>query len=222
MSNLRNKKRLTALVLAFLMVFVVGAAFALTPGALTVAGTISLDPPDVRLIWELDDTASDYVNTSGTVDYVINVNEVDAASTDSAIIWNVSFMQPGTATLNLAVTNQSPTTIARIESVDITPLGGLLDGSGPGNWADGFTLGGTATTGVAAGLAPTALVAADTTRSAGTVTVTWDGTFPDGVFEAGGALYGRDGAAYTEDALNNDPQGVEFASFLITFNYVAN
>jgi len=42
MQNMRNKKRLSTLVLAFLLVFVVGAAFAFAPGHLDIHGNINL------------------------------------------------------------------------------------------------------------------------------------------------------------------------------------
>jgi len=45
MQRMRNKKRLTGLVIAFLLVFVTGSAFALVPGHLDILGNVNLQAP---------------------------------------------------------------------------------------------------------------------------------------------------------------------------------
>ena len=50
MQRMRNKKRLTTLVIAFLMVFVIGSAFAMVPGMLDVSGRVHF-VADQYVIW---------------------------------------------------------------------------------------------------------------------------------------------------------------------------
>ena len=52
MSKLKSRKRLTTIVIAFMLVFVVGAAFAFAAGQLTIGGTVNLDPLDLYIVWD--------------------------------------------------------------------------------------------------------------------------------------------------------------------------
>jgi hypothetical protein len=52
MARYKNKKKLTTLTLLLLLTFLVGAAFAATPGALQVAGVIGVGDPQLRVRWE--------------------------------------------------------------------------------------------------------------------------------------------------------------------------
>lgn len=59
MQNIRNKKRLTGLVLAFLLVFVVGSAFAFTPGFLDIIGRVNLQTEGYVVWYSVANTQMD-------------------------------------------------------------------------------------------------------------------------------------------------------------------
>ena len=52
MQKLKKKKQMTTLALAFMLTFIIGAAFALTPGILEVEGIINIAPPEeLYVVW---------------------------------------------------------------------------------------------------------------------------------------------------------------------------
>ena len=113
MNNLKNKKRLTTAVVAFMMVFVVGAAFAFTDGGmLDITGTINLNP-DFYVVWA--DTT--IIDPDGVLseESIAVVNE--RGRTSQRIEIEVEFEGSGTISIPLTAVNESPTTDAEIVSV---------------------------------------------------------------------------------------------------------
>jgi len=51
MQKFRRKKRLAGLAIAFMLTFVVGAAFAFAPGALDIVGTVNITTPENYVEW---------------------------------------------------------------------------------------------------------------------------------------------------------------------------
>jgi hypothetical protein len=86
MKKFKNKKRLTALTVAFLLVFVTGAAFALTAGQLDIVGTVTVDTPAV--VWYGGDlevfNSNDAITSTATI-----IDQRGAV--DQRIVWTVDF-----------------------------------------------------------------------------------------------------------------------------------
>jgi hypothetical protein len=160
MRNFKNKKKLTSLVIAFMLVFVMGSAFAFGPGQLGIAGFVGV-APDLSVIWQDNPVTS---GTSATV--TTNVaGRVNGIRDFQGINWAVGFANTGasaTATLTAVAYNDGAV------AAHITGLGF--------NPAPDF--------GVTATVSTTPTVAAPVVLAPGAtytfiVTLTWDGTtFP--------------------------------------------
>lgn len=111
MQQLKNKKRLTALVLVFMLVFVVGAAFAFAPGVLDIDGRVHLASDYV--VWY--DVSSTMPTPMGypfgaTQSADITTRLLDSR-TDQRIVWRVYFSEAGTAMLTATAFNNSNITV---------------------------------------------------------------------------------------------------------------
>ena len=86
MTKLKMRKRLTLLVLAFMLTFTMGAAFALTQGSLDIVGTVNLAAPhELYVIWSaVDATGQEPIPTYGG----ISGAAAGISGTQSAIIQN--------------------------------------------------------------------------------------------------------------------------------------
>ena len=111
MRNLRNRKRLTLAVIAFMLTFVVGAAFAWVPGALQFAGAIGVGDPELRVRWfEVSNAVNTPVltpNMIATTNVARIVNwksrtgaaPVGASGLNDRVEWAVGFRSAGTVTM---------------------------------------------------------------------------------------------------------------------------
>lgn len=86
MSNLKNKKKLSNIAAIFMLTFVIGGAFAFTPGQLDVTGTINLAEQDY-VIW--------YSAVSpNPLGFAVGANQSSSIEnargrTDQSIVWNI-------------------------------------------------------------------------------------------------------------------------------------
>ena len=161
MHNLKTRKRLTAIIMSFVLVFTIGMAFALDAGTLQFNGRIHLDP----------DLAVEFTNVSvtGPAGGVRSINEFEVlsgANSASSVVpaqtieWDVTFDEAGTATINFDIINRSDevATLALATNLDDLAAAGLIVTSNiatlPGVIGIGATLTGC------------------------TVSVEWDGTVP--------------------------------------------
>ena len=155
---------------AFLMVFVVGAAFAFVPGTLTIGGNISIEPVDAFVRWN-----SATVSTSpAAVTAVHTANIVDGGGrADQNIEWEVTFEQPGSAILTVTALNDHDVLSALLAAPSVT-----FDAAAAA--AHGLTV----SHNFAALIGPLSnrpVGGSPTISPEGTITVTWDGiTLPDG------------------------------------------
>jgi len=109
MKMLKNKKRLSGVVIAFLLTFLIGAAFAATPGVLTITGPVTLAPQNLYVQWEdpislnplFGGIATGNVTQSSSV-----LPGTDAAGrTRQTIEWIVRFTGEGQASIIAGVEN---------------------------------------------------------------------------------------------------------------------
>lgn len=190
MQKLKNKRRLTTLVIAFLLVFVTGSAFALQPGMLDIVGTVNLQIPGyVR--WHTATAVPN--NTVGLpivpagqpLGAVQNANIVDRATvppnvTDQRIVWNMYFVHPGEfqgvtehiAVLTATAINDSSMTAI----IDAATFSWEDDTGAPLNPAL-YGLSVNINQGAFSGVGNP--LAAGATSAPVIVTVTWDGTLPN-------------------------------------------
>jgi len=136
MNNLKNKKRLSVLAISFLLVFVIGAAFAFTPGILDIEGTVSFEYNYV--IWESATTTASApgisvgptmlpADTPGGARAIAAPTIVDERGrTDQRIEWDMHFAEPGYATLTAYVENEAAVA-ALLTNVVITSTLGTWD-----------------------------------------------------------------------------------------------
>lgn len=100
MNKLKNKKRFSTGVLAFLLTFIIGSAFAFADGVLTINGTVTLDP-NLRVIWYAVDFVENPVNPSNDLNAEAEINYEY-----QNIELSVTFYQPGdSATLTFSAEN---------------------------------------------------------------------------------------------------------------------
>ena len=98
MKKFKNRKKLTALTLAFMLTFLVATAFAFQPGALDIEGTANVTPPpELYVVWS-NPTAAPMVMTmhpyiTGTVGtpQLVDRNEPGDTRSDQIIRWTVDF-----------------------------------------------------------------------------------------------------------------------------------
>jgi len=105
MQKLKSRKRLTSLVLAFMLVFIVGAAFAFAPGTLDIEGRMHMATDYV--VW--NDVSETMVAPLGfPVGATQNATIVNNRNrTDQTIEWTVFFTEAGSATLTATAYNNS-------------------------------------------------------------------------------------------------------------------
>ena len=96
---MKQKKRLTVIVLAFMMVFLVGAAFAATGGVLTIDGVVTVGEPELHVRWAASTVTTDDFgdSESGAV--------IGAGVQAGRIIWTVHLAGDGVATLTARAEN---------------------------------------------------------------------------------------------------------------------
>ena len=105
MQKLRKSKRMTTWAIAFMLVFIIGAVFAMASGVLAIAGTASLAAHEVEVHWVY---AEGTWNSDG-----LSVNESDATYTTDTITWTIGFAEfdpvqtYATATLKAHAQNQT-------------------------------------------------------------------------------------------------------------------
>jgi len=184
MQKLRNKKRLTALVVVFALVFMTGAAFAFAPGSLDIVGTVNITAPDeLYVVWETADTGTSLgpaqpFGFSWGVDSSVATIEDARGRTDQRIEWDIVFMAPNdgwdvavgeaVAALTATATNNSLTQDAIIS-------GATVSWSVP---AANFGLSVDVDDAAFIGLLVAGATSADLE-----IEVEWDGTFPAGFFD---------------------------------------
>ena len=116
----RDNKKLKATLMVLLLIFVLGAAFAFTPGRLTIGGAVNLEPDDLYVQWR----TTSHTSTSG-VRSELPVIEDANGRTNQHIRWEVTFENPGTASLSFQAQNLSQAFDALIGNLTVSP--GALD-----------------------------------------------------------------------------------------------
>ena len=184
MNKIRNKKRLGALTLALLLVFLVGGAFALLDGTLDITGSVNIAaPPQLYVIWS--DVEGDYmipwtVTPAFTAGATQRARIVDARGrTNQRIEWSVYFsgddMFLGAGVVTLTATAQNVGLIpALIDDFDITF-----------NAVGGFTLADFGLDFQSIGADSIANFVSSTPLAPGAsrdvqISILWDGTIPTG------------------------------------------
>ena len=122
MQKLKNKKRLTAAVIAFMLVFVMGAAFAISPGALQALGGIGIAHPNLHVIWIQSDPTPQTTPIASTSVAVHNrpginwpagtvtpgqppITPTPGLNWNQRLYWAVGFIQAGTVRLEAMAEN---------------------------------------------------------------------------------------------------------------------
>lgn len=197
----RNKKKLTALVAFFMMVFVVGAAFAFGPGQLGVIGFVGVNP-ELSMIWQAAPTTT---GTGGVSTTVNTAQVIDGYRVNQGIAWAVGFMSEGTATLTATAFNNGAV------AAHITGLGmgtGVMDG----------LLTTPVITSTATGLPPAWPIALNPTETHSfNITIAWDGEVMPELFGPDMDFY--DAVDWGLDLLEDE--GYEFLDgFWVYFDYI--
>jgi len=107
MKNVKNRKRITLLVLAFVLLFSVGAAFAAAPGQLIINGRAGVHGGIISVIWVDAQTHSNW----GDVHQY-------AYFTPSEITWGMEFFSHGEAILMGTFANHG-TVPVHIHGIDV-------------------------------------------------------------------------------------------------------
>ena len=113
MQKLKNKKRLTTAAIIFALTFLVGAAFAATPGALQTTGTVGLSDPNLHIIWAsatpvANLTVAEVNSAVRTAATAFGAGTNQPASNHLAnqrINWFIGFVDEGTVTLDAVIEN---------------------------------------------------------------------------------------------------------------------
>jgi len=178
MKRLMLTKRLTALAIAFTMIFAIGTAFAFTAGVLEIDGTVNIVPPDELYVsWHSVDLGDGPILASplwGNIGAEQEVEFADARGrTNQVIVWSMTFdLEAFEDAGNFAVAGI--TAIATNNSLNpaLVTVGNLV-------WSDAVLaadLGLTAN--VDAALFNTTLIPDGQTGPL-IVEIEWDGTFPN-------------------------------------------
>lgn len=200
MKNLKNKKRRSAILIAFLLTFVSGSAFAFATGYIDINGNVILTPPDADYVrWSSFDPGThfgglmipDAPGLLGTWNAQHNgITIVDVPGrinneTNQRIIWNMTFYGEGFAGIGATATNFSPTLPA-----DVTIRPGV---SGNGyTWSGipaGFTAEDFGLSVFLQGALYSGVVLAPGSSENVSVTVMWNGQFPTGFDLPAGSTY---------------------------------
>jgi hypothetical protein len=106
MHRIRNRKRLVNLAVAFMLVFVVGAAFALTPGALDIRGNVNVAAPDDLYVVWMQPFAPSWIDV-GTVNHSVTLADGADGRSDQVALWTINFATAGTAVLDITAFNNA-------------------------------------------------------------------------------------------------------------------
>jgi hypothetical protein len=129
MRKFKNKKKLTTVAVAFLLTFVVGAAFAFTPGMLDIEGAVNIFIPEGYVIWKSADVGTDSGPGKGTSHYAEQTANIVARPlglNNQRIEWTVIFygIDPdekfAIAELTATAINESTVFDAEITDVRVT------------------------------------------------------------------------------------------------------
>ena len=163
MNNLRNMRRMRMLAFLFALVFVTGAAFAFTPGTLTINGRVNIVQAASYVRW----TSPSALWVSGGTG---NVSVYGARGrTDQVLSFEVTFNAPGSGWVQLEVVavNDNPTLAAVLGTPVVTYNAAVAAAHGitvmPDLWW--MTWG---------NIAPLS------TSNPGWIFINWDGTLPPG------------------------------------------
>ncbi|MCL2610876.1 MAG: hypothetical protein FWE02_04265 [Defluviitaleaceae bacterium] len=91
MQNLKNKKRVTSLAVAFMLIFLTGTAFAVAQGTLDIVGTVNVGPIDLLVTWDEDYLAFE----EGFTTQVVSIVDVNGRPRQR-IEWTVNFGESAT------------------------------------------------------------------------------------------------------------------------------
>ena len=175
----RNRKRLSVLAVAFALVFMVGAAFALTPGRLDVIGTVNLDA-ELYVAWyhvspEPLDIAPLFITEGSSHNTLL---EDANGRTNQIIVWNVYFVEPEngefSATLTATARNNSA-----VEATISQVVAGWDDELLAEEWGLDIN--------IFTGAITSVDLAGGAVSAEMSITVDWDGNFPasfDPLFDA--------------------------------------
>ena len=177
---MKSKKWLNTLVIAFVMIFGVGAAFAFAPGQVDIAGTINLAAPDdLYVSWVSIDEGPNFTPASGTLHSNHTTVITDyRGRTDQRIVWTINFDEPGFAAITATARNNS----ARPAII----TGGNL------NWTSVYGSGSTpATFGLSYYILSSAFegILAPGATTSMTVRVEWDGRVPESFIDSATGEY---------------------------------
>jgi hypothetical protein len=105
MRNYKNRKRMASIAIAFLLTFVMGAAFAFAPGMLEIGGQIGIAPGELCVIWTDGGTTSQSTTTVASTNISRRTSGVGGAN--HRLEWAIGFVdgQTGTVTLTATATN---------------------------------------------------------------------------------------------------------------------
>ena len=166
MKNMRNRKRMTGVVALFMLIFLVGAAFAAAPGTLDISGLVGVSDPELLVEWTAaTPTANTAVATTNAARITEGASLMSIAEPRHSIEWAVGFINTGTVTLTATATNLG-NRVAVVNAPSTTWLG--IGPSGVTPTITGVTVDGTAVT------FPFTLPVGD--AAVMTVTLSWDGT----------------------------------------------
>lgn len=185
MQKIRNKKRLTALALVFMLTFLVGSAFAFAPGIIDIRANIRvMNVDELYVVWDDADIGVPIIPLGGAVgDSIINHQAAIVnyrGRTDQRIVWTIWFDAEewddltGADAAILTATARNNATVA----ADITAIAPFWSHATLTN-AQAATLAGDlglSYTIVFDGL--TGTLAAGATSGSLVVMVEWDGTIP--------------------------------------------
>ena len=186
MQNLKNKKKITSLMLTFLLVFVVGTAFAFTSGTLDIEGRVHVSGGYVKWLEVEPGPGHTFIPaTSASQGVTMTTAFADARGrTDQTIVWNMYFTRSGTAEIVATAINDSS------QAATITYVNTVW------NMEQGMTL---ASFGLSEDIIDAAFVGvsipAGGTSGPLMVEVEWNGTIPAGFVIPAGETYALAGTA---------------------------
>jgi hypothetical protein len=105
MRNFKNRKRFTAVAIAFMLTFLVGAAFAFAPGQLDIFGMIGVSPGELCVVWTNEGTTTQSTPAVATTNVTRRIAGV--GGDNHRLEWAIGFVdgQAGTVTLTATATN---------------------------------------------------------------------------------------------------------------------